>query len=138
MAFVSGNGIILKSGSTTIQDLTEIELSIDQEVVDVSSMTLADWETLIRGKRDASINFSGLVDWQNAAGMGLLLTGLTAGTTITAVFERVAVATAGEFQRVTMSMLIENMEFSFNDNEGITCSGSMKHSAGTPTVVLGN
>jgi predicted secreted protein len=138
MAFHAGNGILLKSTTTTLDEIRNIDLSIDNSVVDVSSMTDANWKALLAGKRDASVSVEGLIDWQNADNAGVVLIGAwDAGTELSVVVERSATASANEFQKITMSMLVESVDIDFADGEAVSYSANLMLSSGTPTVAEG-
>ncbi len=138
MAFLSGNGILLKSGTTILLGITNVTLKIDDEVIDVSNKGDANWEDLLEGKGDVQIGVEGFIDWQAPANAGVvLLDACDAATSITAVFERSETASASEFQKITCTMLVSEWTMTANDGEGKTFSATLELSGGTPTIAEG-
>lgn len=133
MAILNGTVFLLKVAGTALPDQTEGSISVNMEIIDITTKDSAGYRELLPGVRSASISVSGLVDDDGAGGAGgTLFTTLAARTAVSIVF---GFDDASDDYNYTCNAFCTSMEVSGGTEDNVTYSGTFEITGAITQVV---
>tara|TARA_R100001230_G_C5684340_1_gene192657 strand:- start:742 stop:1140 length:399 start_codon:yes stop_codon:yes gene_type:complete len=122
MAVVNGTNLIITLGGTAIANAQEVSLSLNHDVIDVTTKDSAGNRELIPGQKSGSMSCSGLQEFSGSNGIKALTSTFNSGAQVTLVFDQVA--TGGE--TFTSGGILTSLEISGGTDDAPTYSASFE------------
>ena len=122
MAVVNGTNLIITLGGTAIANAQEVSLSLNHDVIDVTTKDSAGNRELIPGQKSGSMSCSGLQEFSGSNGIKALTATFNTGAAVALVFDQVA--TSGE--TFSANGILTSLEISGGTDDAPTYSASFE------------
>ena len=131
MAIINGTVWLLALGGTDLPDQTEGSISVNMDMIDITTKDSSGVRELLPGLRSGSISVSGLVDDQGTGGAGgVLFTALNSQTVQTIVF---GLDSTNDYH-YTCSGYCSSLEVSGSTEDNVTYSATFEITGGINQV----
>lgn len=127
-----GKDIAVTSDGSAIEDLRSVELSLDGETIDITTLDSNQLEEKLSGKKSMSLVLSGVRDDAATYGLNDILDAQVAGNKLAIVITYANVG-VGDREKFTISMLVEDFSEDNPDGGENTQSVTLQ-SDGEPTI----
>ena len=122
MAVVNGTNLVISLGGTVIANAQEVSLTLNHDVIDVTTKDSAGVRELIAGQKSGAMSVSGLQEYSGANGIKLLADTFDTGAAVALIFDQVA--TGGN--TFTASGILTSLEMSGGTDDAPTYSASFE------------
>jgi len=134
MAILNGTVYLLSVDGTALPDQTEGSISVNMEIIDISTKNSGGYREVMPGMRSATISVSGLIDDDGAGGAGGTLFGLIDDGTADAVrdaevgleFGFTAASPATDEYNYTGNAICTSLEVSGATEDNVTYSATFE------------
>ena len=134
MAILNGTVYLLSVDGTALPDQTEGSISVNMEIIDISTKNSGGYREVMPGMRSATISVSGLIDDDGAGGAGGTLFGLIDDGTADAVrdaevgleFGFTAASPATDEYNYTCNAICTSLEVSGATEDNVTYSATFE------------
>lgn len=126
-----GKDISLTADGNTLLGLTSANFSINGETIDITTLDSNQMADLLSGKKDASLELSGLRNDAAANSLNDMLDAAVAAQKVAIVITYAGVA-IGDRETISLTMLVESYSEEANDNAPVSQSATLQ-SDGEPT-----
>jgi TP901-1 family phage major tail protein len=122
MAVVNGTNLVISLGGTVIANSQEVSLSLNHDVIDVTTKDSAGVRELIAGQKSGSMSCSGLQEYSGSNGIKLLADTFDTGAAVALIFDQVA--TGGN--TFSANGILTSLEMSGGTDDAPTYSASFE------------
>ena len=122
MAVVNGTNLVITLGGTAIANAQEVSLTLNHDVIDVTTKDSAGNRELIAGQKSGSMSCNGLQEFSGSNGIKALTAAFNTGAEVALVFDQVA--TNGE--TFSANGLLTSLEISGGTDDAPSYSASFE------------
>lgn len=135
MAIKSGTLLKFKTNAAAVDDCTNVSISMNKQIIDVTSKDSGFWRDLLDGTRSATISFDAFVDYASAENFDAHLVDFGVGSTSASstVTWEISTDVTGD-SNLTGSGYLTSFEYTGELDDAMKYSGTIEVTGGPATA----